>query len=58
MKLTKNISFKYFKRIKKNQNLLNLFGKIKKENNQILKSLNNNYKDSFNKKKFRNTKNI
>jgi len=51
MKLTKNISFKYFKKIKRNQNLLNLLDKIKIENNQILKSLSNNYKDSFSKKK-------
>ena len=51
MKLTKNISFKYFKKIKRNQNLLNLLDKIKNENNQILKSLSGNYKDSFSKKK-------
>ena len=52
MKLTKNISFKYFKKIKRNQNLLNLFGKLKNENNQILKSLSDDYRDSFSKKKF------
>ena len=51
MKLTKNISFKYFKKIKRNQNLLNLFGKLKNENNQILKSLSDDYRDSFSKKK-------
>ena len=50
MKLTKNISFKYFKKIKRNQNLSNLFGKIKNENNPILKSLSDDYKDSFSKK--------
>ena len=51
MKLTKNISFKYFKEIKKDKNLSNLLSKIKNENNQIIKSLSGNYKDSFSKKK-------
>ncbi len=51
MKLTKNISFKYFKEIKKDIKIWNLYGKIKDENNQVLKSLSTTYKDSFSKKK-------
>jgi len=51
MKLTKNISFKYFKEIKKDIKIWNLYGKIKDENNQVLKSLSSTYKDSFSKKK-------
>ncbi len=51
MKLTKNISFKNYKNLQTNKKIFNLFKKIKKENNQILRSMSTTYKDSFNKKK-------
>ncbi len=50
MKLTNNISFKNYKNLKTNKKILNIFNKIKKENNQILKSMSSNYQDSFSKK--------
>ena len=45
--LTKNINFKNFKYKKNNKNILKLFDNLIKENNDILKSLSNDYKDSF-----------
>ena len=51
MKLTKNISFKNYKNLKTNKKILNFLGNIKKENNEILKSMNSTYKDSVSKKK-------
>ena len=45
MKLTKNISFKNYKNLKTNKKILNFLGNIKKENNEILKSMNSTYKD-------------
>ena len=51
MKLTKNISFKNYKNLKTNKKILNFLDKIKKENNEILKSMNSTYKDSVSKKK-------
>ena len=51
MKLTKNISFKNYKNLKTNKKILNFLGNIKKENNEILRSMNSTYKDSVSKKK-------
>ena len=45
--LTKNINFKNFKYKKNYKNILKLFDNLIKENNDILKSLSNDYKDSF-----------
>ena len=51
MKLTKNISFKNYKNLQTNKKIFSFFKKIKKENNQILRSMSTTYRDSFNKKK-------
>ena len=48
--LTKNISFKNFSSKKISIKILKIFKKLKKEDNEILKSLGKNYKNSFNKK--------
>ena len=57
MKLTKNISFKNYKNLQTNKKIFSFFKKIKKENNQILRSMSTTYRDSFNKKKFLSLKN-
>ena len=44
---TKNINFKNFKLKKNNKNIFKLFDNLIRENNEILKSLSIDYKDSF-----------
>ena len=59
--LTKNIIFKNFKLKKNNRNIKKDLDIILKENNEILKSLGVNYKNSYNKKiikKYRKYSNI
>ena len=48
--LTKNIFFKNFSSKNTNNKILKIFKKIKNEDNEVLKSLGKNYKNSFNKK--------
>ena len=47
--LTQNINFKNFKNKKKNIKIANQLKILLKENNQILNSFGNNYKDYFKK---------
>ena len=48
--LTKNISFKNFRLKKKNNKIEKYLNFILKENNEIIKSLRPNYKNSYNQK--------
>ncbi len=48
--LSKNIDFKNFKSKKKNKKIFSSLKKLLKENNEILRSLQKNYEDSFEKK--------
>ena len=48
--LSNNIKFKNFSLNKSNKKILNIFKKLIAENNEILNSLKNNYKSSYNKK--------
>ena len=48
--LTKNFSFKDFKRQKKNKKLVKYIDEIILSNNEIIKSLQKNYKNSYKKK--------
>ena len=48
--LTRNIEFKNFKLNKKKKKILNFFKDLIKENNEIINSLKNTYKDSYSKK--------
>tara|TARA_Y100001970_G_scaffold166297_1_gene203372 strand:+ start:5369 stop:6538 length:1170 start_codon:yes stop_codon:yes gene_type:complete len=50
MNLTENIKFKSFKKETPKKKILNLFTNLIYENNEILKSLSNSYKDSWSKK--------
>ena len=49
--LTKNINFRNFKKKKINKKIIRNFENLVNENNEILKSLGEDYKDSFKKKK-------
>ncbi|MDB3982940.1 glucose-6-phosphate isomerase [Candidatus Pelagibacter sp.] len=49
--LTSNISFKNYREKGKNLNLKKILNSILNDNNEVIKSLRNNYKDSFDKKK-------
>ena len=51
MKISKNIFYKSFKRKTDNKKISKLFKHLIKENNQILKSLADNYPNKFTKKK-------
>ena len=48
---TKGINFKNFSQKKKNSKVNRLLIKILRENNEVIKSLKTNYKNSFTKKK-------
>ena len=54
--LTKNINFKNFKNNRNQKNILKIFNNLIKEKNEILKSLSNDYKDSFKYKDLSNLK--
>ena len=54
--ITSNISFKAFKEKGKNLNLKKKLFFILRENNEVLKSLSNKYRDSFDSKKFKKYK--
>ena len=49
--LTKNINFRNFKKEKINKKIIRNFENLVNEKNEILKSLGEDYKDSFKKKK-------
>ncbi len=53
---TKGINFKNFSQKKKNSKVNKLLIKILRENNEVIKSLKTNYKNSFTKKKISNLK--
>ncbi len=56
MKISKNIFYKSFKRKTDNKKISKLFKHLIKENNQILKSLADNYPNKFTKKKIMSLK--
>ncbi len=56
MKLNNSIFFKNYKKNRLNKRILSIFNKVKKENNQILRSMSKNYEDSFTKKKIKEYK--
>ena len=53
---TKGINFKNFSQKKKNSKVNRLLIKILRENNEVIKSLKTNYKNSFTKKKISDLK--
>ena len=56
--ITDGIKFSNFKTRKKSQKIKNQLKVLLKKNNQIIKSLKSNYKDSFSLKKLRKLKKI
>ena len=56
MKISKNIFYKSFKRKTDNKKISKLLKHLIKENNQILKSLSDNYPNKFTKKKIMSLK--
>ena len=53
-----NIKIKNFNKAKPQKSLRSLLNKLIKEDNHIIKSLKNTYKDSWDLKKFKNIKNF